>query len=392
MTRGEVDPFEGDPLLRTILVLVYLVSIGVLLLYPRKTLTLIARYPLPWILVGWTLLSVLWSAAPEITLRRGIAAMLASLYAVVLVLRFDFKDLLRILGIALAIALLSSLLLVWAVPSWGVMQGIHEGFWQGVFTHKNTLGMVSVFALLVFGTLWLGHKGMRRWMWGGLGVVALILLLGSRSASGLVLGSGIIAGGLALFLMRKIKGLLRPAFLMGLFVTVMVLIALLVANYEFVLKALGKTPTLSGRLPLWSALWPMAMDRFWLGYGFEAFWLGRSGPSAEVWRVALWQPSHGHNGYLDLWLSLGMIGLVLGVMMLLCMICLSARKILFERRASLESSFWFLFGVFLTIYNFSESLFLQPEMLKAIYWILFVYGYMRVAATYRLDTKGQSHE
>jgi exopolysaccharide production protein ExoQ len=378
MIRGEIDPAAGDPLLRTILALVYVGSIGVFLLYPRKTLALIARYPLPWILVGWALLSTLWSATPEITLRRSASATLATLYALVLVLRFDFKDLLRILGMALAITLLGSLFVVWMLPSWGVMGMPHEGAWQGVFFHKNILGRAASLSLLVFGALWLQHKDFRRWGWGGLVVVALVLLLGSRAVSGLILGIVMIAGGLVLLLFHRLRGLSRSVFLTGLFGVGLVATALLVSQYELFLEAFSKDPTLTGRVPLWSALWSMIAERFWLGYGYGAFWLGWSGPSALLWRLVPWEPSNAHNGYLDVWLELGMVGVVLGVTMLLRMLYLSARQVLYSQFNALEYGFWFMFSVFLVICNSIANLILESNMPKVIYWILFVVGYLRL--------------
>src|SRR5947199_1655229 len=52
----------------------------------------------------------------------------------------------------------------------------------------------------------------------------------------------------------------------------------------------------------------------WLGYGYGGFWLYWDGPSAEIWRVCIvrygWLPPNGHDGFLDLWLDLGLVGLV----------------------------------------------------------------------------------
>ncbi len=47
-----------------------------------------------------------------------------------------------------------------------------------------------------------------------------------------------------------------------------------------------------------------------LGYGFHAFW-GR-GLSGEATNIALstgWVLAHSHNGFLDIWLDLGAVGL-----------------------------------------------------------------------------------
>jgi hypothetical protein len=67
----------------------------------------------------------------------------------------------------------------------------------------------------------------------------------------------------------------------------------------------------TGRVKLWLALGDMIWHRPWLGYGFGGFWLGRDGPSAYVLETVGWATPNGHNGFLDLWLDLGAVGLLL---------------------------------------------------------------------------------
>ena len=38
------------------------------------------------------------------------------------------------------------------------------------------------------------------------------------------------------------------------------------------------------------------------------------GPSADIWKLEPWRPTHAHNGFIDVWLDLGAIGL--GVLLL----------------------------------------------------------------------------
>ena len=62
--------------------------------------------------------------------------------------------------------------------------------------------------------------------------------------------------------------------------------------------------------------WPWRSHGFsiswpWLGYGFDAFWQGNVGASGDVSIRMYFYPNHAHNGFIDLALSLGNVGLAL---------------------------------------------------------------------------------
>jgi len=67
----------------------------------------------------------------------------------------------------------------------------------------------------------------------------------------------------------------------------------------------------TGRVPMWKELWKSHQARPWLGYGLGGFWLGSFGPSKHIWQELHWKPRKAHNGFLDLVLNLGLLGLTL---------------------------------------------------------------------------------
>jgi O-antigen ligase len=73
--------------------------------------------------------------------------------------------------------------------------------------------------------------------------------------------------------------------------------------------------TLTGRTELWSELMTYVAARPIVGYGFEGFW----GPmhTASVALSMGWVVPHAHNGYIEMLLDLGGVGLVLFVVALL---------------------------------------------------------------------------
>jgi len=80
-----------------------------------------------------------------------------------------------------------------------------------------------------------------------------------------------------------------------------------------VAEALGRDPTLTDRTRIWSVVLSVATNPL-VGTGYESFWLGPR--LQKIWQVF---PgiNEAHNGYLQMYLQLGFIGLLILVWMLI---------------------------------------------------------------------------
>jgi len=362
---------EGDPLNRGIFLSGYLLSMVSFFLYPKSTFSLARGITFVWLLILLAAISILWSDFPALSFRRVIGILLTTFYALVLYLRFpSYQSFLHLLGAAFFIAILSSLFMVVLKPDWGIMSFPWRGAWQGVFPQKNILGRVSVIALLVFPMLISDSRSLgKRVFWSSAFILSFITLIGSRSVTSLVL-----AGTLAFTAMFiRVARLWRKELVVFLLITLIIAfgLGLLVSqNDEFILDALGRDITLTGRVTLWQVLYPMGLKHPF-GYGFGAFMVGmEEGPSAKVTSAIGWYPHHAHNGFLSLWLDLGWLGLVLGVILV--------AVILFQNlfpaiKGSKKELFLVLFMVFIVVYSLVESVFLQ---VNNFYWVLLVYAYL----------------
>ena len=80
-------------------------------------------------------------------------------------------------------------------------------------------------------------------------------------------------------------------------------------NFAKVTALIGKDPTMSRRTELWKMSLADIQENPLLGYGYGAFWDTTSRPARlireEVWKEA----PHSHNGYIELALGLGLVGL-----------------------------------------------------------------------------------
>src|SRR5262249_17403457 len=84
--------------------------------------------------------------------------------------------------------------------------------------------------------------------------------------------------------------------------------------WTHLLHLLGKTENLTDRTILWTALLDVKINPLF-GTGIESFWLGeRFQKFADAhW----WKPNEAHNGYLETYLNLGLIGLALLIALLI---------------------------------------------------------------------------
>jgi O-antigen ligase len=77
---------------------------------------------------------------------------------------------------------------------------------------------------------------------------------------------------------------------------------------QVVVGVLGRNPTLTDRTEVWGDVLAMKINPI-LGAGFESFWLG---PRLEaMWAKWWWHPTQAHNGYIETYLNLGVVGLFL---------------------------------------------------------------------------------
>ena len=85
-------------------------------------------------------------------------------------------------------------------------------------------------------------------------------------------------------------------------------IAFATANIALLAKWLDKDVTLTGRVPLWENLLPIAFERPLTGWGYGATFDGFFSPVHEVWIQNVWNPTHAHNALLQIWLEMGIVG------------------------------------------------------------------------------------
>lgn len=259
------------------------------------------------LLAGWVLCSTFWSADPLLTARRAPEFVLAGLFGVYLTVRFPMERQLKIFWWAMVLLAIGTVMVAYWLPSYGLdLSAGHHADWKGVFTQKNACGRIMVLATAVL-------LAGRRWGWKQIasGVLFLLVLVKSGSRGAWALEAVLLAGAGMYFLLRRCEGRIRGA-LLGLLGLISVTVGLVGHAYrDALMEMMGRNATLSGRVEIWHAVWPFVMQRPWLGWGYEAFWRGWTGPSFQVSAAVHFLVFHAHDGYLDLWLQTGIVGMAL---------------------------------------------------------------------------------
>lgn len=256
------------------------------------------------------MISVSWSEDPWLSARNGLGLFLTYAFGSYLACRYTERQFLDVFEASAFWCCLICLALGVFVPRLGMMSDLDGGSWRGMFPHKNDLGRfmaISALGLLVLGV----RGGVRPWLARAGLVLAIMLLCLSRSMTSVAM----LVCMVALFaVVWWIRG--RPK----LAVVVALALAAGCVGLTWAWNDLGelasllaslleRDPTLTGRTDLWELLLELVWDRPWLGYGYEAFWRGDMGE--YVLLVLGWFPSHAHNGFLNVLLDFGSIGLLL---------------------------------------------------------------------------------
>ncbi|NEQ79185.1 MAG: O-antigen ligase family protein [Moorea sp. SIO2I5] len=363
-SEGDVIQEFDSSLSRLLFVLIYLVTFFLLTLRWKKVLYVLSQDRWLSLLLGIAVVSVFWSSEPTTTINRAVALIGTTLFGVYLASRYTIKEQLEMLGWAFGVAVLLSFMFIVALPKYGIMGGVHAGTWRGIYVHKNVLGKVMVPSAVVFLLLAIRGKKNNLLFWGGFGF-SVILLLFTTSKTALV---SLIIMLLSLYLYRMLRwryDLLIPAIFAMTTFGGSVLIWLL-DNADALLSAIGKDATLTGRTKLWPFVLDMIEKQPWLGYGYGSFWNGLNGESAYVWRAVLWPAPNAHNGLLDLWLALG----ILGVSIYLIGFSFSLlRAIAWLRVSKTSENLWpLLFLTYTVLANITET---SVMIQNNIFWVLY---------------------
>jgi O-antigen ligase len=264
-------------------------------------------------MLAWFLISCSWGVDPFVSFKRVMQQ--------VIVIYITFLSLALIgperLYQTLRAALILSLVICWvSLPL--TAAAFHPptesdkaliGAWRGFFFHKNIAGAVMA---LTFVTTAHAFFSTRKWYFALFSIMAFVFVIGTKSKTSLALCFAILAVS-AIF--RLLSGSVpKRAILLLLVGLGMVGFLGLYIAFETTVERLFADPTaFTGRVSIWKVVTDYLADHPFLGAGFGGFWqVGERSP-AHLYLNQQFQllTAHSHNGYLEILVTTGPIGLVL---------------------------------------------------------------------------------
>jgi O-antigen ligase len=331
-----------------------------------------------WLLtLGFFLLSVAMATDPASAMRTASFTLIAmTAVATILALPRDAEAFSTVLIFTIVVVMGLSYIGLSVFPHEALhtadsLEPEHAGLWRGVFAHKNIAG--PVMACFSFAGLYLFRRGRR--VWGALiffAALNFMLHTGSKTTAGLVPFSILIVVLPGLVGMR-----LGTPLLFALAVAATALGTLGIVFLE-PMKDLAAhyfpDLTYTGRTTLWQFAGEMLAKRPWAGYGYESFWgtpllLNQDQPFDRAWDIR--SIVHGHNGYLDVAVLMGVPALCVMVYTFLIAPLRDYMRITLRKENVYLGDFFMMVVLFTALNAFLESFFFRRA---DPVWLLFLFG------------------
>ena len=299
----------GSDAVSTATQLLILLVLLAILAARRRSYAPLLRHLLPYVaIVSLCLASVLWSDNPLPTVRRGVSLLTCVSFGVYLTQTVQLRGAIAMAGrCAVFLGLLSVTVFI-AVPSVGRETALgYERAMRGVFSQKNPMAECMLFGLTCYAFRLL-DEGVRRSHLACIAVLLLCIALG-RSATSLAIAMLMLFAALFLALRGRPRLRLVMAFVAGWGLLAVGTMLLVAPGLMFQLA--GRDTSLTGRGPLWHEVVRVIAERPLFGHGYAGFWNEDSRQVQYLWLLVGWQAPDSHNGYLDVTVQIGLVGLAL---------------------------------------------------------------------------------
>jgi O-antigen ligase len=269
------------------------------------------------VFVGWAAISVFWSQYQWATFGSVVYLGATTMLGVYIALNRDtiqiaraFGDVLRVaLVLSFVLEIFSGVLVDSPIRFLGIQGNLAElGPLQGIFGTRNQLGVITLIAIVTFGTE-LRTRSVRRGVSIGSLVLAGLLLLLTRSPiafGGLII---VVLAALALFGLRRVPAESKQFWQIGLLAATITVAAAAWAARTPIITALSASNELNKRLDLWRPMRILIPAHELEGWGWVGHWRQDVPPFQVFPNYFDRMPTSGMNAYLDVWFQLGLIGL-----------------------------------------------------------------------------------
>jgi exopolysaccharide production protein ExoQ len=312
--------------------LVFLLRTGAAPTLRRLPYTLIA-------LLAMMLLSVTWSFYPLYTLVGYAGTLIATVFALFLIATFSWRDLLNIFANIFRFIMAASIVfeLYAAVIVRGPIAPIFKNYtgpvppsgayyWtqgtllkgvriQGIVGNANLLAYVAMLGFFLFIVQFAIRQNSK-----AINLASILLSVGclalTRSASiGFAMACAIAVGVVALIAEGHDRETRHRYYRLA-WTGFGILVFFVLVYRQEIFTLIGKSPDMTGRTDIWKAVLGLIGQRPLQGWGWISYWM----PGVKPYEGLIVRDNvtyyEAHNSYLDVWLQLGIFGLLLLVALL----------------------------------------------------------------------------
>ena len=370
---GAASVEEGSPLDASFFFI--LIAVGVYVLSKRgvRLSEIVGNNQWLTIFLLYCLVSIIWSDFPFVAFKRWIKILGHPIMALVILTEPDPEEAVkRLMKRCAYIVVPVSILFIKYYPAWGRGYDDYTGtqMINGIAVGKNMLGadclILGFFFFWYLLQTWKTDRSI--WRRKELRLIAGFLIgiwwLFSQAHSATSF-TCLVIGILVVFFVgiRSVNKSLIGTYMLA------ALITIVIAELAFGISArfsesLGRGSSLSGRTELWTGLLALHTNAIF-GTGFESFWLGERPNQLEG--IFFFIPNEAHNGYLEIYLTLGLIG----VFLLLGLFLATFWKIRAELFSNFEMGRYRLgFFAAVILYNWTEAAFKTVNPIWFVFYLI----------------------
>jgi len=383
------DLQDGSPLDAAVYALLYVLAAVVLIGRRTKVTKLLSRSWPVLLFFGYCLISLAWSDYPMVALKRWVK-LLGDLMMVLVIVSdpYPMPALKRFLARTAFVLLPVSVLFIKYYPQLGRGYDPWTGaqYFHGISYNKNGLGAICLFWGIAF--TWLFAEAFPEWRRKRtpflIAAVVLSMSVWSLTKASSATSQSCLLMAAILITMARIRWISRLPVILHCAVLGMVGAAYVVLFVDTsALGMLNRDPTLTGRTELWDAIFKIPQNPI-VGAGYESFWTGWR--IETLWSTFWWRPTQAHNGFIEIFINLGGIGIFLLALM---WFVAYSRAISAVRRREAWGALLLAYIVITIPYNFTEATF-RTQNLTWLFLLLAVSGIPMTRSARKTDPSAES--
>lgn len=296
---------KGSIIVDTIIMFLSFVSIIIKSLKYNIVINKVSIYI--FLFISYFSVTVLWGQNIYYSIYMYIPFLSATIFALSLALNYSLNERFNIIYKSLLYTMILSLICIIFIPSIGLSSS-YGNYWRGVFDFKNKFGSFLVF-MVTFSLIKIFIRKEQILMNTIVCIIAIICSIFSKSSGSISLII-VVTCFIAYLLIKRNVINRNLKVLLTILLIAFAIITIMIVPY-FIVNIFDKDLTFTGRTLIWQTVIYYCYDNIIFGYGFSHFRIPNSSIQLQVSNILNQQLFSTHNGFLDILLSSGIVGLAL---------------------------------------------------------------------------------